>query len=91
MNEIRGLLRKLNEAQLQIYYCFSRLSIFRDLCSILVIMASALSASTNPPVAAILSLSGNFSAGKEMKKFPKKIFHTVTELCRFTWPDFYFF
>lgn len=38
-------------------YCLSKLSILRDLCSILVIMASALSASTNPPCPAILSLS----------------------------------
>lgn len=34
-------------------YCLSKLSIFRDFCSILVIMASALSASTNSSVPAI--------------------------------------
>lgn len=39
-------------------YCLSRLSILRDLCSILVIMASALSASTK---SAIFSVLGDFS------------------------------
>ena len=34
-------------------YCLSKVSILRDLCSILVIMASALSASTNPSAPAI--------------------------------------
>jgi len=37
------------------WYCLSKVSILRDLCSILVIMASALSASTNPPESAIFN------------------------------------
>ena len=53
IKEKRGFLvgKKKND------YCLSRLSIFRDLCSILVIMASALSASTNPSFDAFVSVS----------------------------------
>lgn len=62
------------------HYCLSRLSIFLDLCSILVIMASALSASTNSPVPAIfVTLPWSFRAriflpGKQLgKRFPEKV------------------
>ena len=43
-------------------YCLSKLSIFLDLCSILAMMASALSASTNSFVPAIFSVKLDFLA-----------------------------
>lgn len=42
-------------SEIRVNYCLSKLSIFLDLCSILVMMASALSASTNSTVPAIFS------------------------------------
>ena len=54
MNQISvGENEKMRE--IRVNYCLSKLSIFLDLCSILVMMASALSASTNSFVPAIFS------------------------------------
>lgn len=51
------------ECKLEIY-CLSKLSILRDLCSILVIMACALSASTNSAISALDDLLLGFDLGQ---------------------------
>ena len=65
---------KLREKVMNVTYCLSKVSILRVLCSILVIMASALSASTNPSDPAIQIRVIFFAAFASASIFPKKMF-----------------
>lgn len=72
-NEVSNYQRKRKKKEtLRVYlqgkYCLSKLSIFRDLVSILMIIASALSASTNSAAPAIRSISLSLSLQQDYLK-----------------------